>query len=349
MLGVAATRGFGATMRPLEKIKADLYAEIEEHSFSATSGHRYNMVADNVRRIAAVKELGEILVSASTREAGIITTLLVEFIRNATRFRRPRHYIRFPSRREIIRPFCLSAQERIKQPRTRSVLHRLRFHWLHDIPLPPKDIALAIRLLKNPSVQGFVGTSAEPLKLDCAELDMADLRGAMLSGFSISDASMVGAHLFRAVLSKADSQRVRFFGADLQFSYLDQSNLHWTTFKLANLRQANLDRALLLNAKLDFAYLGQASLIGANLQSAKIDCANLSAADLSHAEGLTQDQLSEAFGCAETILPSKFADWRPAHWYPDSIPTHRRRNVVYFEWLAHRESGNMPPWFTGVE
>ena len=91
--------------------------------------------------------------------------------------------------------------------------------------------------------------------------EMADLRGANLSG-----ADLRGADLRGADLSGADLSRANLSGADLSVANLSGANLRW-----ANLRGADLSGADLRGANLS----------GADLRGANLRWANLRGADLS--------------------------------------------------------------------
>ena len=88
-----------------------------------------------------------------------------------------------------------------------------------------------------------------------------------------------------------------------------QTVLWGTNLQGANLVNANLQLAILTNTNLQEANLYQANLqeanlINANLQGAILRKATLQGADLPNVLGLTQEQLDEACGDAETRLPS---------------------------------------------
>jgi hypothetical protein len=112
--------------------------------------------------------------------------------------------------------------------------------------------------------------------------------------------------LFRANLSgqwlrKEDLREANLQVADLSFAQLAGANLRG-----ANLVGANLPGALLLRANLSGANLDGALLIGANLSRAR-----LIDADLSGAKDLTQTQLDEACGNANTKLPDGLSLLKP--------------------------------------
>jgi hypothetical protein len=84
-----------------------------------------------------------------------------------------------------------------------------------------------------------------------------------------------------------------------------------------DLRNTDLSIADLSTANLSGAVLTGARLLGANLSAADLSLATLKSADLSHAnlegaEYLTQEQLAETTGDANTRLPPDLEP--PAHW-----------------------------------
>jgi hypothetical protein len=83
-----------------------------------------------------------------------------------------------------------------------------------------------------------------------------------------------------------------------------------------NLSGANMFRADLRIANLLGANLNSANLSGANLRDADLSGANLSRADLSRAHFLTQTQLDEACGDANTKLPESLKPPKPCQAIP---------------------------------
>ena len=84
--------------------------------------------------------------------------------------------------------------------------------------------------------------------------------------------------------------------------------------QVAQLGSANLSKANLSVAKLSGAILSKANLNGANLNGA-----DLSGADLSTAMELTQEQIDQAHGDEDTMLPEGFE--MPKHWQEASAST----------------------------
>jgi uncharacterized protein YjbI with pentapeptide repeats len=105
-----------------------------------------------------------------------------------------------------------------------------------------------------------------------------DLSGRILAGARMSNAVFTRSDFSDAVLSRANAERSRFEGAD---------------FSGADLREANVSGAIFTGADFDGA-----DLTDANLQGAQIPGANLRTA-----RGLTQAQLDEACGDAQTRVP----------------------------------------------
>jgi Pentapeptide repeats (8 copies) len=96
-------------------------------------------------------------------------------------------------------------------------------------------------------------------------------------------------------------------GRDLEKEEGWQLNLNRTDLRGADLLKAHLD-----GASLRWAHLERAVLRGAHLERAVLTEAHLEGADLGDAEGLSQAQIDQAFGDAETVLPPGLI--RPTHW-----------------------------------
>jgi hypothetical protein len=146
--------------------------------------------------------------------------------------------------------------------------------------------------------QDLRGADLRYANLSGAHLSGANLFGAHLSGADLSKAHVNGADLDGAHLSGADLDGAHLSGVDLSVAHLNGANLNG-----ANLDSAHLDGADLDGAKLSAANLSFANLSDANMGDVNLRHANLSGADLSSAENLTQTQLDEACGDANTKLP----------------------------------------------
>jgi hypothetical protein len=99
---------------------------------------------------------------------------------------------------------------------------------------------------------------------------------------------------------------------DLRGANLRGAHLEGARLDRAHLVRADLTGAHLEGARLDRAHLKGADLRGAHLEDAYLEKAHLEGALLADALGLSQIQLYEALGDAETKLPEGLT--RPAHW-----------------------------------
>src|SRR6516164_4201192 len=99
---------------------------------------------------------------------------------------------------------------------------------------------------------------------------------------------------------RADSPKVK---PDLAYAVLRGANLPLANLAGAQLREADLVLANLRGADLRHADLSGANLVGARLLGVDLAHANICGADLSTAEDLTEEQLSQTKGNAETKLP----------------------------------------------
>jgi uncharacterized protein YjbI with pentapeptide repeats len=142
-----------------------------------------------------------------------------------------------------------------------------------------------------------------------AHLERAVLNGAHLEGAALWEAHLERAGLHRAHLEGAGLHRAHLEGAGLWEAYLEGAGLHQAHLERAYLGEAHLERAVLFEG---------ADLDGAHLEGAYLHGAHLDGADLSAADGLTQEQIDEAIGDAETQLPEGLT--RPAHWTDPTAP-----------------------------
>jgi uncharacterized protein YjbI with pentapeptide repeats len=134
--------------------------------------------------------------------------------------------------------------------------------------------------------------------LSGANLSVADLGGAN-GGADLTYADLSGANLRHANLRDANLSAASLVAAYLAFAYLRDAVL-----VAANLHGADLTYADLSGANLNGAVLSRADLSGANLHGANLQSATLVATNLSTVTNLTQTQLDEACGNAETKLPA---------------------------------------------
>jgi len=158
-----------------------------------------------------------------------------------------------------------------------------------------------------------------------ANLFNADLRGANLTAANLTGANLLSASLSNADLSNADLTAADLTAARLIFANLSNANLSHAGLSNAHVGSTDLSNAYLLYTDLSGAHLGYADLSGAHLGNANLSnadltgaylaYADLSGADLSsvnlsnadlRAKGLTQKQLDEACGDADTKLPEGF-------------------------------------------
>jgi len=151
--------------------------------------------------------------------------------------------------------------------------------------------------------------------LDQGNLSDANLNGADLSDANLSDAKLMGAYLYNAKLSGAYLHLADLSGAYLHLAYLSGADLSGADLSGADLSDVNpaldlsdatgadLRNAKLIGADLSRADLRNTNLSGVDLSGAHLTGADLSYANLSDAENLTQTQLDEACGNANTKLP----------------------------------------------
>jgi uncharacterized protein YjbI with pentapeptide repeats len=178
----------------------------------------------------------------------------------------------------------LSGQWLVKEDLRKA---NLGFANLRDAYLIDANLRDAFLIDANLSGARMAGAN-----LSGAYVNGANLSGAYVNGANLSGADLGYAHLSKAVLFDANLSGANLSGANLSGAHLSGANLSGAHLSGANLSGANLSGADLSGAK-----LGKANLSGADLSYA-----NLNGADLSDAKNLTQTQLDEACGDANTKL-----------------------------------------------
>lgn len=166
-----------------------------------------------------------------------------------------------------------------------------------------------------------------------ANLSDANLTGARMSGVAFVDTDLSDAHLTGvqgdrvrfdgSQLSGADLTGVRFVLVSFQEAQLERAVLAGSQFHHANFSEAELDRTIFrdsrlpranfeeargertvfVNADLRGSNFTEAEFENADFTGARLDGAVLSGARFDRARGLTQTQLANACGDAETRLP----------------------------------------------
>jgi CheY-like chemotaxis protein len=165
---------------------------------------------------------------------------------------------------------------------------------------PPKDAGIDLRPILAGHLAWLTSHGREGSK--------AILEGVDLHGMSLKGANLAGAVLRGVDLSDANCDGASFEGADLRRADLSSASMKEGVLAVSNLRHARLVRTHLAGANLRGADLAGAELAGAETEGADFDGANfletnLVGADLSHAVGLTQDQIDRARCDATTRLP----------------------------------------------
>jgi hypothetical protein len=111
-----------------------------------------------------------------------------------------------------------------------------------------------------------------------------------------------GTDLRRASLISTHLEGADFMEAHLEGAILVEAHLEGANFMEAHLEGASLEEAHLEGAKLLGTHLGGAILMGTHLEGV----------DLGTVKGLTLDQVTQALGNSETILPRGLTP--PEHW-----------------------------------
>jgi uncharacterized protein YjbI with pentapeptide repeats len=141
-------------------------------------------------------------------------------------------------------------------------------------------------------VGSFTGTNFSKANLADAQLASCNLDRATFTSAILTQANASGSKMNGANFTNAELERVNFASAQLGGASFMLAQAEEAVFSGADLREANFTLAKLTGA--DFS--------NADLTLATFDRAVLSGANLSQARGLTQKQLANACGDAETQL-----------------------------------------------
>lgn len=144
--------------------------------------------------------------------------------------------------------------------------------------------------------------------LDHGESQRLDLCNTDLRGINLVDAHLEWlyfdeAHMEGAILEYAHLEWVTFAGTYLPKAFLAEAHLENANLEEADLEEASLMGAHLEDASLNGARLEKASLFGSYLERTSLHGTHLEGANLSHATGLTREQLAQAITDEKTILP----------------------------------------------
>jgi uncharacterized protein YjbI with pentapeptide repeats len=121
-------------------------------------------------------------------------------------------------------------------------------------------------LWENDTIDSLIG----------ANLYRAILTDANLSNANLANADLKGTNLYRAILKDANLARANLYKANLTNANLYRANLIGANLYRAILTDANLSNANLARASLARANLSNANLVNANLTGACLARANLS-------------------------------------------------------------------------
>lgn len=138
--------------------------------------------------------------------------------------------------------------------------------------------------MRTAHLQGAILLEAQ---MQGAVLGYAEMQGTLLALAQMQGTNLVGAQMQGAVLGRAQMQGANLVGAQMQ-----GADLRWAQMQGANLQEAQMQGADLREAWIQDADCSSATLTGALLQSATLTCRNL-----------TQEQLDQAVGDSETVLP----------------------------------------------
>ncbi|MDF3142078.1 MULTISPECIES: pentapeptide repeat-containing protein [unclassified Streptomyces] len=173
---------------------------------------------------------------------------------------------------------------------THTDLRGLRFTGKASINLPEVDLSDADLRWVTLSGADLRKASLSYANLERAYLDEANLRAADLAGASLGGATFTGATLREADMtcgggiSSETGETEPAFCVDLQYAWLDDTDL-----RNAKMSNADLREATLAGADLRHADLRRADLTNADFRGAKLTGAELQGAKRAGARGLPKD------------------------------------------------------------
>ena len=142
------------------------------------------------------------------------------------------------------------------------------------------DVRLALTVLSSAPVRQALAESGQAL-----DLSGIDFRGAVLSGVNLAGFRLAQCSFERCRLAGA-----KLTGADLSGASLVAADLHGADLRRADFSEADLSDADFTRAKVGLA----------NFTST-----NIGGTILSEADGLSQEQLDQAFGDSGTAVPER--------------------------------------------
>ena len=175
-------------------------------------------------------------------------------------------------------------------------LRGLRFTGKVTINLPEVDLSDADLRWATLSGADLRKASMSYANLESAYLDKANLREAHLGAAKLGGAVLTGASLRGAdmtclgfVFTETGQETEETACADLQYAWLDDTDLRNAKMSNADLREANLAGADLRHADLRHADLRRADVSNADFRDAQLTGANLQGAKRTGARGLPQE------------------------------------------------------------
>lgn len=148
------------------------------------------------------------------------------------------------------------------------------------------------------------------------DLNRTNLAYCELRGY-FENVDFLAANLSSANIIEANLKETMLLDAKLDYALILRSSLSHAILSRANLSKADMSEsdfsgAELLKANLSKVNFDNTNLSEANLSEAEFFNTNLSGAIMYRTEGLTQEQINEAYGDESTKLPKHLE--RPAHW-----------------------------------
>jgi uncharacterized protein YjbI with pentapeptide repeats len=165
-----------------------------------------------------------------------------------------------------------------------------------DITGPPADIHSILTVIGRRNEQAQVAYENEDRKLDLSALDLRGTQFAEKSNFS------------RVGFGFTDLSGSTFWNCDLCDAYF----VHATLDRVGFCAGTNLSQANFGSASLQYAYMSEADFHQNNFNIAILYRAYIAGADLRSAYNLTQEQINEAYGDKQTLLPPGLV--HPTHW-----------------------------------
>ena len=328
---IAAQQAETARLRHEEQTRTDYQRRITENLNAATD--RLGAEKPEVR-LGGIYTL-ERICRESPDETALVVTLLAAFVRERASLPvstdKQVERSTDPAEEHSSHTDLIAAIEVLRRlpGRTEQVKINLRNTNLRGLNLAHVDLSGADLSWSVLSGVNFSSANLERTNFSWSSLEGVQFTRAMLKNASLSSTNLIGADLSGACLDEVDLREADCKNCDFTSVSFKKADLRGADFENADLGSADFWRCRLTSCRFEGANLSDAhlegvSMAGADFRAAKligtrftgadVGGAHFEKADLTNAIGLSQADIANAYGNAETRLPSDLE--RPAHWLP---------------------------------